>query len=99
MKKIILICAASMYAFGLFAQTDSTKGMKHDMDNNKMDKSMYHQTTDKSQPDGVRMQKGKMMVGKNNNTIPTSREYKLKMRRLLFILFIITQINCKTKWF
>lgn len=66
MKKLILVSAAILFSIGSFAQADAAKRkMDHDKKANKSDNSMNHRTTDKSHPDGVMMQDGKMMMVKN----------------------------------
>lgn len=77
MRKIILVFAAIAFSAGAYAQTDSTSrrmfppgtnntndGMNRDGDINNSQDNIQNDQVDKSYPDGVMMQNGKMMMVK-----------------------------------
>lgn len=79
MKKLILVYAAVLISVCVFAQTDTSNGKRSPIDFNRTDDGMNQNRNtnntqnqhlqinpvDKSQPDGVMMQNGKMMMIKN----------------------------------
>ena len=69
MKKLILVFVAIAITAGAYAQSDSTnkKMSPRDMNNNQIQK-VQDNPVDKSCPDGVMMQNGKMMMVKNGQT-------------------------------
>lgn len=69
MRKIILGFAAIVISAGTYAQTDSlNRRMNHDMNSNQHQNMQNKSVGDKSCPDGVMMQNGKMMKVKNGQT-------------------------------
>lgn len=66
MKKVVLVFAAIAITAGAYAQADSTtrKSTPRDLNNNQ-NQNVQNNSVDKSHPDGVMMQNGKMMKVKN----------------------------------
>jgi len=65
MKKLILVFAAFAITVGAYAQIDSTYRRMNPQDMNKQNQRLQSNPIDKSHPDGVMMQNGKMMKVKN----------------------------------
>ena len=79
MKKLVLVFVAIAITVGAYAQDGSTNGKTSppDMNNNPNQKVQNH-PVDKSHPDGVMMQNGKMMQVKNGQM--TSLDNDMTMR-------------------
>ncbi len=75
MKKIILVFVAVAISAGAYAQTDSTSRKMSPRDlNNNLNQNVRNNTVDKTCPDGVVMQNGKMMKVKDGQTTTLDQE-------------------------
>src|ERR1035437_4280701 len=69
MKKLILVFVAIAITAGAYAQADSTNRKMSPQDkNNNQNQNVQNNPVDKSLPDGVMMQNGKMMKVENGQT-------------------------------
>ncbi len=75
MRKLILVFVAVAISAGAYAQADSTsrKMSPRDLNNNK-NQNVQNHSVNKSCPDGVMMQNGKMMKVKNGQTTTLDQE-------------------------